>query len=497
MRSPLQFQAKRASTFALHYTQEVFRSPALPWVAIAITAVFLLLFWNIDGAGLLGPDEPRYASIGREMANSGDWITPRLWGEPWFEKPPLLYWMTGVGFAAGLGSETAPRLPVAVLSAGFLTLFFFVLRREYDARAAAYATAVLGTSAAWLAYSRVAVTDLPLAVTFSAFLLLCLPWIARGDKRQLRVAGAMLGFAVLAKGLVPLVLALPLVWFARKRWRDAMVPALVGIAVASPWYLAVTVKHGRAFINEFFLEHHFGRFASEALRHEQPFWFYLPVFLAGLFPWTLAAPLAVRTRGDLRRRVLLAVVAFGFVFFSASRNKLPGYLLPLVPAASALIGISLAELRRARWILAACAAMLGILPLVAAILPAALERGITHAPLTGAAWIGAIPAVVLAAVIAVTGRRDLAVAGIVLGMGAGVVWTASKAFPALDRTVSARAFWREAASNRTAMCVGQTHRSWRYNLNYYSGTPLPSCEEEPRALRIEQTTRQGARLVGN
>jgi 4-amino-4-deoxy-L-arabinose transferase-like glycosyltransferase len=475
----------------------VFRSPAPLWIAVAAVAVFLLLFWNIDGVGLLGPDEPRYASIGREMARSGDWITPRLWGEPWFEKPPLLYWMTAAGFAVGLGPETAARLPVALLSAGFLALFFVVLRREYDARAAGYAGAVLGTSAAWLAYSRVAVTDLPLAATFSAFLLLCLPWIARGDKRQLPIAGAMLGLAVLAKGLVPLVLALPLVWFARKRWRDALIPALVGIAIASPWYIAVTLRHGRAFLNEFFLEHHFGRFATEALRHEQPFWFYLPVLLAGLFPWIAAAPLALKTRGDVRRRVLLSVLVFGFVFFSASRNKLPGYLLPLVPAAAALIGISVAELRRPKSVLAACAATLAILPLIAAILPAALERGITHAPLTGAAWAAAIPALALAAAIALTGRRDAAVAGIVAGMAIGVVWTASQAFPALDRTVSARAFWRGAASERGFMCVGQTHRSWRYNLNYYSETPLPACEETARKFRIEQSTRQGARLVAN
>ncbi|HWR50175.1 MAG TPA: glycosyltransferase family 39 protein [Bryobacteraceae bacterium] len=475
----------------------MFRSPAPLWVAVAAVAVFLLLLWNLDGAGLLGPDEPRYASIGRDMARSGDWITPRLWGEPWFEKPPLLYWMTAAGFTLGLGPEAAPRLPVALLSAGFLAVFFIVLRREFGARAAAYATAALGTSAAWIAYSRVAVTDLPLAATFSAFLLLCVPWIARGEKRQLPVAGAMLGLAVLAKGLVPLVLALPLIWFARKRWRDAVIPALVGIAVAAPWYVLVTLRHGRAFINEFFLEHHFGRFATEALRHEQPFWFYLPVLLAGLFPWIAAAPLAVRTRGDVRRRVLLAVVFFGFVFFSASRNKLPGYLLPLVPAAAALIGISLAELRRPRWVLAACAATLGILPLIATILPAALERGITHAPLAGAAWAAAIPALALAAAIALTGKRDAAVAGIVAGMAVGVVWTASQVFPALDRTVSARAFWNEAASKRALTCVGQTHRSWRYNLNYYSGTPLPACEEAARPFRIEQSTRQGPRVVEN
>ena len=72
-----------------------------------------LYLGNLTGMGLILPDEPRYADIGRAMARTGDWVTPRLWGVPWFEKPALLYWMTGLGFRMGLGPETAPRLPVA------------------------------------------------------------------------------------------------------------------------------------------------------------------------------------------------------------------------------------------------------------------------------------------------------------------------------------------------------------------------------------------------
>jgi hypothetical protein len=117
--------------------------------------------------GMVGPDEPRYADVGRAMAQSGDWITPRLWGHPWFEKPALLYWMTGAGFRLGLGADLAPRLPVALLSLAFLAFFWWRLRIEWDARVAFYATAMLATSAGWLTYSHVAVTDLPLAAFFS------------------------------------------------------------------------------------------------------------------------------------------------------------------------------------------------------------------------------------------------------------------------------------------------------------------------------------------
>src|SRR5579863_3611863 len=99
--------------------------------ALAVSALFVLYFFGLNRTGLLGPDEPRYAAIGREMAETGDWITPRLYGKPWFEKPALLYWLTAAGFNAGLGDDLAPRLPVAVVSAGFLIFYFFNLRRQF------------------------------------------------------------------------------------------------------------------------------------------------------------------------------------------------------------------------------------------------------------------------------------------------------------------------------------------------------------------------------
>ncbi len=137
---------------------------------------------GLNRMGLVGPDEPRYADIGRAMAQSGDWITPRLLGRPWFEKPALLYWMTAVGFRLGLSPELAPRLPVALLSLAFLAFFWWRLRLEWDARVASYATAMLATSAGWLTYSHIAVTDLPLAVFFSAAVFLALPWYTRARR---------------------------------------------------------------------------------------------------------------------------------------------------------------------------------------------------------------------------------------------------------------------------------------------------------------------------
>jgi 4-amino-4-deoxy-L-arabinose transferase-like glycosyltransferase len=141
-------------------------------VLLGTASLYCLYFLGLTATGLLGPDEPRYAALGREMARSGDWVTPRLWGEPWFEKPALIYWMTGLGFRAGLGEDLAPRLPVALMSVAFLLAYAVLLKREFGTRPALTATALLGTSAAWLALSHVGVTDLPLAATFSAAMLL-------------------------------------------------------------------------------------------------------------------------------------------------------------------------------------------------------------------------------------------------------------------------------------------------------------------------------------
>ncbi|MBI4874664.1 MAG: glycosyltransferase family 39 protein [Acidobacteria bacterium] len=456
------------------------------WVA-ACAGLALVYFTGLAGVGLVGPDEPRYASIGRAMADAGDWVTPKLWGEAWFEKPALLYWMIALGHRAGLGPEWGPRLPVAILSMLFLWFYHSALRREFGAPAAGFAAAVLATSAGWIAFSQVAVTDLPMAAAFSAAMLLALRWIGTGSRRTLAAAGALLGVAVLAKGLVPLVLAAPLAWFGRRRVREILPGAGAFLVVAVPWYALCWLRNGQVFFDQFFWRHHFERFGSESLAHRQPFWFYAPVLLAGLFPWT---PLAAHLfgRGLLRgwRRQLLVVwVLFGFVFFSASTNKLPGYLLPLMPALCALMGIALAETRRPRWSLAACGLLLGLIPVVAAALPDLLIAGLRRADLGAPGWVWiamAVPVWFLER----RGRRLAAVALVAAGVGAGILWIKLAALPGADARMTARPLWRAVAPRAGEVCVEPIHRAWRYGLNYYSREPLPDCAVAPRPLRIRQ-----------
>jgi len=130
-----------------------------------------------------------------------------------------------------------------------------------------------------LGAGRVAVPDLPMSAFFSASMLSGMIWLGSGRTRWLTAAAASLGFAMLAKGLVPLVLAIPFAWSARAKWKDLLrwQPVAAFLAVAAPWYVLCYLKNGAPFIRTLFWEHHFGRYLSAELLHGQPFWFFVPV----------------------------------------------------------------------------------------------------------------------------------------------------------------------------------------------------------------------------
>jgi 4-amino-4-deoxy-L-arabinose transferase-like glycosyltransferase len=444
---------------------------------------YLLYLHSLGDVGLLGPDEPRYAWIGREMARTGDWVTPMLWGEPWFEKPPLLYWMTALGFSAGLGNDTAPRVPVGILALCFLVLYYRLLREHLGHRPAAYATAILGTSAGYLAYAHIGVTDLPLTATFGAGMLLCLRWLENGSPSRLPLAGICFGLAVLAKGLVPAVLAAPLLWFARHRWRELWRVLLPALATAAPWYLLCYSRNGQPFWEEFVIRHHFERFLSPSLQHVQPVWFYVPVLVGALFPWTFMAAL-LRRPANLSERVFYAWAGFGFLFFSLSVNKLPGYLLPLLPAVCALLGTGLAAARRSGIWLALSGGLLALAPTAAAVLPEAVDSSILRASpsFTHAALMPFLAAAVWA--VERWRSRDTAVLAVVVMIVAAVVYLQQASYPALDQRVSARGRWLSMGGDASQVCLDNPRRAFRYQIDYYAGRRLPDCEQLPKPLRV-------------
>jgi 4-amino-4-deoxy-L-arabinose transferase-like glycosyltransferase len=449
-------------------------SSARRWIfaALAAAGVALLYLTSLTAMGMYSTDEPRYADIGRAMARTGDWITPRLWGQPWFEKPPLLYWMTGAGFRLGLGTDLAPRLPTALLSVAFLAFFWWRLRALWDERIAACATAILATTGGWLAYSHVAVTDLPVSVFFTAAVLLSLPREGREPHRV--AAAACLGLAVLAKSAPPLLLFTPVLFFDRRNWKQwlASWPIVVFAAVALPWHIVATLRNGWDLPYILFVQQQFGRFLNSERQHGQPWWFYLPVFLGLLFPWFALVPLAFRqATADRRLRTLAGVLILGLIFFSASLNKLPGYILPLLPATCILIGAGLAASRRPeRWLIIPVI-LLGALPFAAAIVPQAAADGLRAASLDWRlAFTGLAAASVLAGVLAF-GFRSLALPAAFLLAAGGFFWLETSLFPRLDVAATARPMWLKTHPE----CAPVLARSMLYGLYYYSEKELPPC----------------------
>jgi 4-amino-4-deoxy-L-arabinose transferase-like glycosyltransferase len=469
--------------------------PRLLWLAIPLA--YAIYLHGLSATGLIGPDEPRYAFISRAMTQTGDWITPRLWSSAWFEKPPLLYWMEAAAFRIGVPDDLAPRLPVALLALAFLVFYWWILRREFGCRVAWIATLILGTSGMWVGYSHAGVTDVPLTACFASSILLALPWVARRETGWLPLAAALFGAAMLAKGLVPLALAAPLV-LGRYVW-DWLRPRVIlpFLLVAAPWYLLCYARNGWPFIHEFFVVQHFSRVTSEALQHVQPKWYYLPILPAALLPWTPLLFLGV-TRDILRDRrnlFLLVWSVWTFLVFSVAINKLAGYVLPAMPALAALLAIRLDQVRSARWVLALCGALTVAFPIAARLLPAALVSGISHAPRPQfeAAWLVAAAAVVAAWMLDNRKKRLAAVAAIAVAVGIGIVQLTAAA-GSIDAAASARGLGQQIALYPGQVCLGDVKRNWDYGLAYYAGARLPDCHTDARAWEVAPVPPDGAVL---
>ncbi len=474
------------------------RSQAIVCVCVVFGAAVLYLA-PLGLRGLVGPDEPRYASIARAMAASGDWITPVLWGEPWFEKPILLYWLGAAAYAAGF--EDFTRVPAALLGLSFLGFFYWIVRRHFGPAEARAAALILATSAGWVAFGDIGGFDMPLAVFTAAALLCLLPWIDNpAEKRTaLPAFGALLGLAVLSKGLAAPAIAflalLPLLWETPRRALALVGPrTLLPFAlVALPWYGACLARNGRAFWSEFVWKHHVERFFTSSLEHVQPFWFYLPVTALFLLPWTplLATLRPAEIVADRRLRFLAAWAGGLLLLFSVAVNKLPGYVLPALPPLAVLLAVGWVRRPSRAAALVATASLLSI-PLAALLLPRALADGL------GKAWasvafgelfvFGAASAAAVAltafAVVRFGGLRALAA----VAAAATLLLTLLKfeTYPAVSRLAGARELYFERRARIPQLCIGDVRRHTEYGLRYYSEDRIPRCEDrgDDRTIRF-------------
>lgn len=336
--------------------------------AVALLLVFTAIWFStLDYRRLMHPDEGRYAEIPREMAASGDWITPRLNGIKYFEKPALQYWITAAAYSIfGVHEWTARSWPAL---SGFLGVLFigYVGLRLGGSRLGLYSAAVLGSSAAYVLGAQVLTLDA--GVTFWMSVGLGSLFIAQRDdatpgeeRGWMLAAWAALALAVLSKGLIGLVLpgaALVIYTLLQRDWSLWRRMHLIGglllfLAISAPWFVVVSLRNGE-FFDFFFIHEHFARFMTHQAHREGAWWYFIPVLIVGLLPWAAVLLWTVRSiwtgapvnrNGFSWQRFALVWSAFIFVFFSASDSKLPWYILPIFPALALVLGWQLTVLPR-------------------------------------------------------------------------------------------------------------------------------------------------------
>lgn len=350
--------------------------------------------WGLNALPLVGPDEPLYSEVAREMFVRRDFVSPTLGGHTWFEKPSLLYWMMMAGYRVFGVSEYGARIGPAL--SGLLTAVFVCWIGRTVQRAVAVQNSLSTSEAAsgesehhglarwstliWLSslgaliFSRAASFDILMTMALAGALACFFVWYIRDSTApandsvkagspNFRTHFPLIGFYVfvgvslLAKGLIGIVIpsGIIAIYFLLRRElppRRFVKSLLWGIpltlAVAGLWYGPVIYRHGWKFIDEFFIQHHFARYLSNKYHHPEPFYFYAPVLVAFSIPWTMFLAAAFisgrrwRWRGqtpiDRLRVFALVWIIVPIAFFSLSGSKLTAYILPVMPAAALLIG---------------------------------------------------------------------------------------------------------------------------------------------------------------
>lgn len=339
-----------------------------PWWRdlVWLLAGFGLLFcFQLGSRPLANPDEGRYAQIPAEMIARADGVTPTLNDVPYFEKPPLVYWTIAGAIVAFGKAEWAVRLPPVLFAlAGILGTY--AAARALSGRVAGLASAVvLGSSLLYFALSQIILLDMAVAVLIAGTLFCFILGVQAppGRTRRWLFWGlyACAALATLAKGLIGFLLpgAVMFLWLLIfnqwRRLRPLHLPSgvLLFLLIAAPWHL-LAAQRNPGWADFYFVHEHWERFTSSGHNRVQPWWFFIPCILAGIFPWTGFLFPAVReaVRGGWARRheratgwFFVVWVAFIFLFFSKSQSKLIPYILPVFPALAVLIGQWLAR----RW----------------------------------------------------------------------------------------------------------------------------------------------------
>ncbi len=332
------------------------------WLVVAIAVIW---FANLEYRTLIKPDEGRYAEIPREMVASGDWVTPRLNELKYFEKPPLQYWATATAYTVFGEHQWTSRLWTALTGFAGILLVWFAGLRLFGREAAGYAALLLSSSLLYVLMGHINTLDMGVTFFITLGILGLLLGQAQADVKKRRnwmmLAWAGMALAVLSKGLMGIILpgAALFVYCVVQRdfgvlKRMHWLPGLsVFLLITVPWFVLV-MKANPEFFERFFIYEHYTRFTTTEHGRYQPWYFFIPILLAGALPWTVlmfdSMWRTVRNSslpGTMfnSRRFLLIWAVFVYVFFSISGSKLPSYLLPMFPVLALLMGKRIAEMR--------------------------------------------------------------------------------------------------------------------------------------------------------
>jgi 4-amino-4-deoxy-L-arabinose transferase-like glycosyltransferase len=325
--------------------------------------ILSLLFFRLGTLPLSGADEPRYARIAQEMHERGVWITPTLEGKPWLEKPPLYYWIASPLYSLFDMHETAARFGPAACALISAIAIFFLGSALGTRLTGQLSSLILLTSLGFIGFGRSASTDMP----FTCCLTISMSIFAAAVERDIgwKICGAyvFLGFAILGKGPVALILATGIgicFWLVDergsilKRW--CIIPGIfITLAVSLPWFWLAFRQNGYAFLATFFINHNLARYITDVHHHSEPIYYFLLVMIALFFPWSgWLLMLVSKSPMDALRRwrqwnpslvFLVCWFLFPVIFFSLSKAKLAGYILPSLPPLALILGM-----RLSRWI---------------------------------------------------------------------------------------------------------------------------------------------------
>ena len=467
-------------------------------VPFILILLYVCLFGGLGVLGLVGPDEPRYAAIARAMAETHDWITPRLWGTPWFEKPVLYYWAAGIAMRIFGVSEFAARLPSALAALLAVVAVKWTALRTYGVAAAWYSLLMLPTSVAMIGFSRAAGPDMLFAGLLTAAMAVACEMLQKPQPGPiLRIAfGFFLGAAVLAKGPAAVILAggATLLWAALSRqWRAPFrflhpLVIVVFCATALPWYILCALRNPD-FLRIFIWQHNFERYLTPVFEHRQPFYYYGYILLLADVPWVIflfAAVLTALSRLTNKTKLTPADAFFAswalipILFFSMSQSKLPGYILPAMPSLFILLSQWVSRAMAIKTRTAARALGWTGALLLLTVIPFAIET--IERMRDGFAAGYSLTALVVflfgiaIVLFAMKSRPKVAFLLVVVLVVVAVEIANFAILPKLDERISARQLARSILKTDPGggnVAIYQIPRSWQYGMNFYLNRDLP------------------------